>query len=75
MIFKSDKSALYAKELEGARLRGEWSSEAPSHLHGGQGKKTDWPELLRKYMKHNPENISKCSAVLENKNLILGSLG
>lgn len=58
-FLKSDKSNLYAKELEGARLRGEWTSEAPSHLHGGQGKKIDWPELLRKYMKHNPDNVSE----------------
>lgn len=59
------KAELYAKELDGARLRGDWASEQPTQLHGGSGKQINWPELVRKYSKHNPERQSECCELRE----------
>ncbi|EST05690.1 Tetratricopeptide TPR2 [Kalmanozyma brasiliensis GHG001] len=46
---KSNKSELYLKELDSARLRGNWLSEQPSQ----SGKSLPWKELIRKFTKHN----------------------
>ncbi|PWN51062.1 TPR-like protein [Violaceomyces palustris] len=46
---KAAKAELYAKELDSSRLRGDWA-EAIS-----KGKPTSWPELFRKFSKHNPD--------------------
>ncbi|PWN39349.1 TPR-like protein [Ceraceosorus guamensis] len=55
MAAKAAKGALYASELDAARLRGDWTAEHPTHL-AGKGKNITWPELIRKYMKHNPNS-------------------
>ncbi|TKY87639.1 hypothetical protein EX895_003220 [Sporisorium graminicola] len=51
---KSNKSELYLKELDSARLRGNWLSEQPSQ----SGKSLPWKELLRKFGKHNADKPS-----------------
>ncbi|KAJ9478580.1 hypothetical protein PHBOTO_002081 [Pseudozyma hubeiensis] len=51
---KSSKSELYLKELDSARLRGNWLSEQPSQT----GKPLPWSELLRKFSKHNADKPS-----------------
>ncbi|SJX65896.1 uncharacterized protein SRS1_16449 [Sporisorium reilianum f. sp. reilianum] len=51
---KSSKSELYLKELDSARLRGNWLSEQPSQ----SGKNLPWKELLRKFGKHNADKPS-----------------
>lgn len=47
---KEQKGNLYSKELEGARLRGDWDGDVA--ITGGV--RLPWSELIRKYMKHNP---------------------
>ncbi|KAE8232062.1 hypothetical protein CF326_g2908 [Tilletia indica] len=49
---KLPKSDYYAKELDSARLRGEWLVQNP--CNDQTGKPINWAELIRKYMKHNP---------------------
>ncbi|CAD6888638.1 unnamed protein product [Tilletia controversa] len=49
---KLPKSDFYAKELDAARLRGEWLVQNPCNDQAG--KPINWAELIRKYMKHNP---------------------
>lgn len=49
------KSELYLKELDSARLRGNWLAEQPSQ----SGKSLPWKELLRKFAKHNPDRPCK----------------
>ncbi|CDW98819.1 hypothetical protein [Sporisorium scitamineum] len=51
---KSSKSELYLKELDSARLRGNWLSEQPSQ----SGNNLPWKELLRKFGKHNADKPS-----------------
>ncbi|KAK0554285.1 hypothetical protein OC846_002168 [Tilletia horrida] len=48
------KSDYYVKELDAARLRGDWLVQNP--CNDQTGKPISWPELIRKYMKHNPGN-------------------
>nr|CDI56249.1 tetratricopeptide repeat containing protein [Melanopsichium pennsylvanicum 4] len=61
---KSSKSELYLKELDSARLRGNWLSEQP----GQSGKSLPWTELLRKFSKHNPGRPSLAAlATLEQQ--------
>jgi hypothetical protein len=49
------KSELYLKELDSARLRGNWLVEQPSQ----SGRSLPWKELLRKFAKHNPDRPCK----------------
>jgi len=49
---KLPKSDYYVKELDAARLRGDWLVQNP--CNDQTGKPISWPELIRKYMKHNP---------------------
>lgn len=58
-----NKGELYAKELDGARLRGEWESDTPTRIAGSKGEKVTWPELIRKYVKHNPEQQGEWASV------------
>ncbi|SPO32056.1 uncharacterized protein UTRI_02613 [Ustilago trichophora] len=61
---KSSKSELYLKELDSARLRGNWLSEQPSQ----SGKSLPWKELLRKFSKHNADRPSLAAlATLEQE--------
>ncbi|KDN48453.1 TPR-like protein [Tilletiaria anomala UBC 951] len=66
----SSKGEQYAAELASARLRGEWATSeignSSTSASGGSssaavaaasGKKTaEWSELLRKFIKHNPDS-------------------
>lgn len=57
------KAETYAKELDRARLKGEWTS-----THLGSAKNLPWSELLRKYLKHNPnETITAAVASIEHQ--------
>lgn len=47
---KSAKAEQYARELDSARLRGDWLSDLPTQ----SGKSLPWSELIRKFTKHNP---------------------
>ncbi|KAN0060128.1 hypothetical protein ACQY0O_008102 [Thecaphora frezii] len=51
---KSAKAEQYARELDAARLRGDWTSDPPSQA----AKALPWSELTRKFAKHNPERTS-----------------
>lgn len=58
------KGATYARALDAARLRGAWES----HQQSGTGKDIPWTELIRKYMKHNPnEQITPSVATAEQQ--------
>lgn len=58
------KGATYARALDAARLRGAWDGHQPS----GTGKDIPWSELIRKYMKHNPnEQITPSVATAEQQ--------
>jgi hypothetical protein len=46
-----DKADLYAKEVDRARLRGDWTGDTVGQEAKGKG--VGWSELLRKYGKHN----------------------
>lgn len=63
-IVQQAKGDVYAKALDAARLRGEWESSQPS----GTGKDVPWAELIRKYMKHNPnEQVTPSVASVEQQ--------
>ncbi|PWN18313.1 TPR-like protein [Microstroma glucosiphilum] len=51
MTSKPDKADLYAKEVDRARLRGDWTGDTVGQEAKGKG--VGWSELLRKYGKHN----------------------
>lgn len=58
------KGDTYAKALDAARLRGEWEGAQAS----GTGKDVAWSELIRKYMKHNPnEQLTPTVANVEQQ--------
>jgi cargo-transport protein YPP1 len=58
------KGATYARALDAARLRGTWEG----HQQSGTGKDIPWSELIRKYMKHNPnEQITPSVATAEQQ--------
>jgi hypothetical protein len=50
------KDALYAQQLDAARLRGDWESPVPVAAAAGGKAPISWQELIRKYMKHNPNS-------------------
>ncbi|CAO1635787.1 unnamed protein product [Sympodiomycopsis kandeliae] len=58
MSAKPQKADQYSKEIDRARLKGEWTSQQL-----GPSKNLPWTELLRKYAKHNP-NETVISAVV-----------
>ena len=61
---KDQKGAFYSRELESARLRGDWDGDVA--ITGGA--KLSWSELIRKHLKHNPndqcEYASRSSSLL-----------
>ncbi|KAJ1020193.1 hypothetical protein NDA16_004473 [Ustilago loliicola] len=62
---KSSKSELYLKELDSARLRGNWLAEQPSQ----SGKPLPWKELLRKFAKHNTDRPSLAALATQEQEL------
>ena len=49
---KEQKGSFYSKELESARLRGDWDADVPLSA----GPRLSWSELIRKHLKHNPND-------------------
>lgn len=49
---------MYARELDGARLRGDWDADVATRNGPKAGATLPWSELIRKYMKHNPNQTT-----------------
>lgn len=60
------KAELYSKQLDKARLKGAWHPDRTGQQ--AQGKDLGWSELIRKYVKHNPDHsVTPKTAAIEQQ--------